>query len=190
MKVSTLKEKIVSAFPSLDKSSVDQIILYSTLLDCPKGTTLISEGKRHEYFYFIINGAVKSYYRKESKEVCLWFAFENELISTIKTFKGESSNETIELIEDSKLIRFKIKPIKALAESNLSISCWLMELITEHAVFLEERIYQLQFMTSQERYESLLNIAPEVLQKVSLTDIASFLGVSRETLSRIRAKRQ
>jgi CRP-like cAMP-binding protein len=44
-------------------------------------------------------------------------------------------------------------------------------------------------MNSQERYKALIKDSPEILQRVSLTDIASFLGVSRETLSRIRAKK-
>ena len=189
MKKSELREYIKSIFPNLDEQSIDTILLHATYLKGIKGTKLISEGKRHHYFYLILDGSVKSYYQKESKEVCLWFAFEKEVISTIKTFEGEPSNETIELLEDSKLIRFKTEPIKELAQIDLSISHWITELITDHALFLEERLYHLQFITSQERYKALIKVAPEILQKVSLTDIASFLGVSRETLSRIRAKK-
>ena len=69
------------------------------------------------------------------------------------------------------------------------ISHLLNALLTEHALFLEEKLYQLQFMSSQERYKALIAAAPEVLQRVTLTDIASYLGVSRETLSRIRNKK-
>ena len=184
-----LREYINSIFPNLDGQSIDTILLQATYLPYTKGTELITEGKRHHYFYLIIEGGVKSYYYKQSKEICLWFAFENEVVSTIKTFEGEPSNETIELLTDSKLIRFKTAPIKELAQNDLSISNWIIELITDHAVFLEERLYGLQFMTSHERYKELINVAPEILQKVSITDIASFLGVSRETLSRIRAKK-
>ena len=90
------------------------------------------------------------------------------------------------LLEDSKLLQFKTESIKELANSNLDVSHLLNYIITEHAVFLEEKLYQLQFMSSEERYKALINVAPEILQKVSLTDIASYLGVSRETLSRIR----
>jgi CRP-like cAMP-binding protein len=92
-------------------------------------------------------------------------------------------------LEDSELIRFKTEPIKELTQTNLAISNLMTELITEHAVFLEQRLYQLQFMSSEERYKALINVAPEVLQKVSLTDISSYLGVSRETVSRIRRKK-
>ena len=189
MNKSVRREYIKSIFPNLDEPSIDTILLHSTSLKGSKGTKLIAEGKRHPYFYLIVEGSVKSYYQKESKEVCLWFAFENEVVSTIKTFEGGLSNESIEFLEDSNLIRFKTDPIKELAQIDLSICHWIIELITEHALFLEKRLYNLQFMTSQERYKALIKIAPEVLQKVSITDIASFLGVSRETLSRIRAKK-
>ncbi len=183
-----LKEKIISIFPNLDVQSFEAIFLHSSHVKSSKGTKLISEGSRHHYFYFILEGSVKSYYQKESKEVCLWFAFENEIVSTIKTFEGEPSNETIELLEDSSLIRFKTEPIRNLAQTDLSISHWVTDIITEHAVFLEERLYKLQFMSSKERYNALVKEVPKILQKVSLTDIASFLGMSRETLSRLRAK--
>ncbi len=189
MNKSELKQYINSIFPALDEQSIDAITAHASIIEEEKGTKLITEGKRHHYLYLIQAGSVKSFYHKESKEVCLWFAFKNEITSTIKTFEGQPSNETIELIEDSKLIQLKIKPIKKLAEVNLSISHWITAIITDHALFLEERLHKLQFMTSQERYEELIRVAPELIQKVSLTDIASFLGMSRETLSRIRAKK-
>ena len=91
-------------------------------------------------------------------------------------------------MEDSELIKLNIEKIKELTQTDLSISNVLNSLWEEHATFLEERLYQLQFMNSQERYKVLIKDNPEILQRVSLTDIASFLGVSRETLSRIRAK--
>ncbi len=181
-------EIIDSLFPNLDKPTKGTILQNADYLKCAKGTKFISEGRKHHYFYLLLSGGVKSYYLKDSKEVCLWFAFENEFIATIKTFEGEHSNETIVFLEDSSLIRFKTESIKELALTHLSISQWIIKLITEHAVFLEERLFGLQFLSSKERYHALIKVAPEILQKVSLTDIASFLGVSRETLSRIRAQ--
>ena len=149
---------------------------------------MISEGKRHHYIYLILKGSVKSYYSKESKEVCVWFSLENEIIGTTSTIQGGASKETLELLEDSELVKLNIEKIKELAQTDLSISNLLNNLWEEHAIFLEERLYQLQFMNSHERYKVLIKNTPEILQRVSLTDIASFLGLSRETLSRIRAK--
>ncbi|MGB1217507.1 MAG: Crp/Fnr family transcriptional regulator, partial [Saprospiraceae bacterium] len=91
----------IHSISNLDESSIHTIISHTSDFNCKKGTKLITEGKRHSYFYLLVEGSVKSYYLKDGKEVCLWFSFENEIISTIKTFEGKPSNETIELLEDS-----------------------------------------------------------------------------------------
>lgn len=186
---SKLQETLRSYFPILEERALNAILKHSSYLKSTKGAKLISEGKRHLYIYLIIKGSVKSYYSKDSKEVCVWFSFENEIIGTTSTIQGYASKETIELLEDCELIKLNIEKIKELTQTNLSISNLLNDLWAEHTIFLEKRLYQLQFMNSYERYTALINDNPEIMQRVSLTDIASFLGVSRETISRIRAKK-
>tara|TARA_B110000093_G_scaffold107555_1_gene115595 strand:+ start:404 stop:970 length:567 start_codon:yes stop_codon:yes gene_type:complete len=185
---SELQEKLKSFFPNLEDESLNALMKHSSYLKSTKGTKLISEGKRHNYFYIILKGGVKSYYSKESREVCMWFAFENETIGTITTYEGFPSKETVELLKDSEFIKFNIEKIKELTRADLSISNLINDLIIEHTLCIEERLYQLQFMSSKKRYKALLETTPEILQKVSLTDISSYIGVSRETLSRIRSK--
>ena len=189
MNKSDLKQFIKTRFPNLDESIIEILSAHTNYIKHTKGTKIITEGKRHNYFYFILQGSVKSYYLKEAKAVCSWFAFENDIVATMKSFVGKPSNETIELLEDTELIQINTEKFIQIAETDLSISQLIIELISEHANFLEDRLYQLQFMSSKERYESLVKAVPEVLQRLSLTDIASFLGVSRETVSRIRARK-
>jgi len=189
MNNSDLIKIIESYFKNIDKEIRDNIISYSSFVEFNKGTELISEGKRHHYFYLLIKGGVKSYYVKESKEVCTWFAFENEIIGTTSTLQGLPSNESIQLLEDSRLIRFNTQKMNELTQTNLKMCQLLNSLWAEHSLFLEARLRLLQFTNSQERLEALIKYNSEILQRVSLTDIASFLGVSRETLSRIRAKK-
>jgi CRP-like cAMP-binding protein len=188
MSKSELQKTLKSFFPNLGEESLDAFMKHASYLKSTKGTKLISEGKRHRYFYLILKGSVKSYYSKESREVCTWFAFKNEVIGTITTYEGLPSKETIELLEDSELIKFNIEKIKELTLTDLSISHLMNVIIIEHTLYLEERLYQLQFMTSKKRYKVLYESTPEIFQEVSLTDIASYLGVTRETLSRIRSK--
>lgn len=173
-------------FPNLKGESLNSIINHSSLFKSTKGTQLITEGKRHPYFYIILKGAVKSFYYKDSREVCTWFAIEDDVVGSVLATEGHPSKETIELLEDSTFIRFNIEQLKKISESDLQIIHLLNNILVEHTLFIEERLYQIQFMTSEERYSSLVNTSPKILQRVSLTDIASFLGVSRETLSRIR----
>ena len=95
----------------------------------------------------------------------------------------------MELLEDSELIQIKSGDLITLSNQFTSISSLMLQLLKEHILFLEYKLNGLQFMTSEERYNKLILDYPEVLQRVSLTDIASYLGISRETLSRIRRKK-
>ena len=187
MNNSAIKKHLLELF-NVDNDTIDQILDFTEYMECQKGDILIQEGKRHPYFYFIIKGAVKSYYHIEDKEICSWFAFENEMIATIKTFAGETSNENIELLEDTTFIKIQTEKFKKLADNNLTWSHIMSALISSHAIFLENRI-KLQFMPSKERYNKLILSEPQILQRVSLTDISSFLGMSRENLSRIRSEK-
>jgi|TARA_B110000908_G_scaffold69759_1_gene84129 CRP-like cAMP-binding protein len=172
MENSRLHEILKSCFPDLKEASLNEIVKHSSYLECNKGTKLIYEGKKHQYFYPVIKGAVKSYYSRESREICMWFAFENEIVGTISTYEDIPSKETIELLQDSRLIRFNIKKIRELTKTDLFISHLMNNILTEHALYTEERLYQIQFMTSQESYQTLIETTPEILQKVSLTRYA------------------
>ena len=189
MNNSDLIKTIKSNFQNVDKETLDTIVKNSSFVKLIKGTELIIEGNRHPYFYLILKGGVKSYYLKEYKEVCTWFAFENEIIGTTSTLQGLASNESIQLLEDSELIRFNTQKMNELTKTNLKMCQVLISLWAEHSLFLEAKLRLLQFTNSQERLNALLKYNSSILQRVSLTDIASFLGVSRETLSRIRAKK-
>lgn len=190
MNETEIKELILLMFPNLEQIALQYILDSAEYIKKSKGTKLIKIGEKHNSFYLIVKGSIKTYYLKDSKQVCTWFAFENDIVATLSNVvEGNPSSETIELLEDSEFIQFETKSIRQLAKTNLSASHFMTELIADHAIFLEERLNLLQFMSSKERYDALIRRVPEVSQKVSLTDIASFLGVSRETVSRIRAKK-
>lgn len=182
-------ELIKNNYPALNRIHLKRFLEFSNLIELPKKEIITSEGRRHSYFYFLIQGAAKSYYLKDGKEVCAWFAFENEVIGNLNVYKGKPSNETIELIENSVMICLHIEKIKELSKSDILLKEFLHDMIIEHALFLEERLFQLQYMSSKERHQKLLKQEPLLYQRVSINDIASYLGISRETLSRIRAQK-
>jgi len=135
MNKSEIKAFLKSMFPQLESSTLDEFVDCCDYKKLAKGTELIQEGKRHQFFYLISKGSVKSYYLKQGKEICTWFAFEKEMISTIKSFNGLPSNETIKLLEDSELIRINIEAFKTLAKTKITVSHLLIDLISEYAVF-------------------------------------------------------
>jgi CRP-like cAMP-binding protein len=172
----------------LSEQTKNEIYAQLSILNFDKKHLLISENQQHDYAYFVIKGAVRSYYLKDGIEVNTWFAFENDMVGSLHNFRNLPSRETFELIENTSLISINLRNIKPLMYSNIEISNFVTAIIEEYAIFLEDRIFYSQLMNSLERYESLLENEPHVLQRVPLTYIASYLGISRETLSRLRSK--
>ena len=156
-------------------------------LTLPKGTMLMEEGKPHGSFYILVQGSAKAFQWKDGEVSCSWFAFENDVLATMGALDGQASDETIELMEDSTLIQIKSNAFARLAEHNLDVARLSFHWLAEHTKFLGQQV-DLHMLSSQDRYQKITEAHPELLQRVSLTDLASFLGMRRETLSRVRGK--
>lgn len=144
----------------------------------------------HEVF-FVLRGAVRSYYLSEGIEVSTWFAFEDELVGSFESYvHGRPSRETLELMEEADLLVLHLRTLRPELQRSLVLSNLVRVLVEEYTAFLEARLSALQFRSAQERYEWLERFEPETLKRVPVQHLASYLGVTRETLSRIRARRR
>lgn len=184
-------EKFVSQYlPPLlsDATIIDELTRHFSLTEYNRKHVLIQENQRHNFAYYILKGAVRSYYLKDGTEVNTWFAFENDIVGSLCTYRELPSHETVELLEDSVFIAINLSTLRPLTQTHIAVSNFVRAIIEEHTLFLENRLYFLQHVSAAERYAHLLAYEPEVLHRVPLTYIASYLGVSRETLSRLRAK--
>ncbi|MFN5168175.1 MAG: Crp/Fnr family transcriptional regulator [Cyclobacteriaceae bacterium] len=159
-----------------------------SIVNYPRHHILLHEQEKHDYAYFMLQGAARSYYLSDGTEVNTWFAFEQDMIGSLHAYRDLPSRETVELLENATLISINLRTLKPLTRSNLLVSQFVGSVIEEYAQFLEDRIFYSQFKNSKERYELLLRHEPQVLQRIPLTYIASYLGISRETLSRLRGK--
>jgi CRP-like cAMP-binding protein len=110
------------------------------------------------------------------------------MVGSLHNFKDKPSRETIELVENSTLISINLKQIKPLMYSNIQIANFIYVILEDYALFLEDKMYFSQMMSSIDKYLILIDKEPQLFQRISLTYIASYLGISRETLSRLRAK--
>jgi CRP-like cAMP-binding protein len=160
------------------------------IIEYKKKYLLAKEGSYIPKFYYVIKGAVKAYYLLDDKKVTDWFAFENDFIpSTTNLLVGQKSNHFIELIEDSILIELTNNDLEELCKKHHDFE-HLYRLILSKTIYqLRERIASLQFRTVKQRYDSLIKLHPTIESRIPLGDIASFLGITQETLSRIRASK-
>lgn len=153
-----------------------------------KGSILVAEGEYHGYIYFILKGCARSYHKTAGREAINWFALEQEWVGSLYNFQGRVSKETIEFLEDSQCLRFNTEKLKQLQADEKEAAHFQIQLMEEYIVYLEQRIGVLAHREGMERYLHLLETKPEYLQRISVTHLASYLGLSRETLSRLRKK--
>jgi CRP-like cAMP-binding protein len=166
----------------------DQIKHYLIEEQFRKKHLLLKDGMVSQRIYFIKKGFARAFYYKDNEKFTSWFMGEGEIIISVYSFfSRKPSFENIELLEDSilqSINRDQLQKLYAVfPEFNLT-----GRLITEqYYIRSEERTINLQTLSAKQRYENLLTTYPGILQKASLGQIASFLSIKQETLSRIRA---
>jgi CRP/FNR family transcriptional regulator, anaerobic regulatory protein len=153
-----------------------------------KGKVLVRQGHICDKFFFVLKGAARTYHRKGDKEHTHGLQFDRfDAVSLSSFIAQQPSQENIELIEDSLLIAISRENLhrlyKAYPRSNMIGRLGVEEAFVE----LEKRTRSLQQLSARERYEELIAKSPMCLQRVPLKHIASYLGITQETLSRIRA---
>ncbi|MFT3679619.1 MAG: Crp/Fnr family transcriptional regulator [Ferruginibacter sp.] len=154
-----------------------------------KNEYLLTEGQVCRHLYFLEKGALRGYYNLDGKEVTHWFGFENDFVTSFHSFiTGEAAVENLQLMEGSILWRISKDKLQELLNRHHEIERLLRMAYEKYYIRLEERFVNAHFKTAKERYEDLLLQAPHIIERIPLGCIASYLGISQETLSRIRSR--
>ncbi|MGD1839721.1 MAG: Crp/Fnr family transcriptional regulator [Thermonemataceae bacterium] len=189
-------ESILMRFlKQFDITEIDQQLIYSLSLQCriqnyPKKIILSKEGSHNKYVFIIKKGFVRRYAISDGKDITLEFAQENEMItSRYALVTGNPTIDYIETIEDSVVLKFNFESIKEL-HSIYQIAPKIGNVLRDrYFLKLENRILTLQKSSGEARYNDLLQNHEHILKRASLGQIASYLGMTQENLSRIRAKK-
>lgn len=169
---------------------VDKQLLLSNLerMQLPKNHLVVKADKTERYIYFIEKGIARAFYENEKQQTTIWFGEEGDMIiSLLSSFKSLPGYESIELLEDSVLYRISDHTLQELYQTNINIANWGRKFAEQELIKTEQRFMDLQFKTATERYHELLLNSPTILQRVQLGHIASYLGITQVSLSRIRA---
>jgi CRP/FNR family transcriptional regulator, anaerobic regulatory protein len=156
-----------------------------------KDDFILREGRTTKKLYFVESGLLRGFHYKEGKEVINWFCNEGQFATSMYSFVSQKpSYENIQAIEATKLFSIAYQDLQKLYQTYPAFDKIGRLLTEQYYVALEERIISLHFQTAKERYKSLLQNEEYLLQRVSLGFLASYLGITQETLSRIRKKTQ
>jgi CRP-like cAMP-binding protein len=157
-----------------------------------KKTFLLQEGEICDFEAFVLKGCIRSYYvDKEGTETILLFAIEDWWVSDLTSFAERSpSNLFIETIEDSDLLSIDYTG-KALLFEKIPAFEHLFRLLVQRSLsVLQQRFYATVSQTAEERYLQFLEQYPRIAQRVPQHQIARYIGVSPEFLSKIRNTRR
>ncbi|MFT2009999.1 Crp/Fnr family transcriptional regulator [Pontibacter sp. 13R65] len=160
-----------------------------TKVEISKNSFLIQEGTVCNNLYFLEKGCLRGYYILDGKEITYWFGFENNFVTSFYSFISRKPGvENIQILEDSTLWGIRSDALNQLFDSHRDLERLVRIINEQYYIRLEERLMAMQFKTARERYEQLVENSPHILKRISLGQIASYLGISQETLSRIRTQ--
>lgn len=165
-------------------------LLKSTIAEIAlaKGTIILKADRIENSIFFIKKGVARGYSDQNNGEVTFWFGKEGDSIVSMKSYvENQKGYENIELLEDSELYILKMDNLQQLFKDDIHIANWGRKFAERELIKTEERLLSLQFKNATERYIELLERNPELIQRVQLGYIASYLGITQVSLSRIRA---
>jgi len=182
-------EAILDKTCQLPENSRSNIIEFITEIHYPKGYRLLSADKVERNIYFIRKGIVRAYTYVSDEELTFWFGKEGDTVVSMKSYvDAEKGYETIELLEDCILYKLNVASLNNLFTKDIHIANWGRKFAEQELLKTEERLISRQIKTAMERYSDLIKNNPELLQRIQLSYIASYLGITQVSLSRIRAK--
>ncbi len=159
-------------------------------IEIPSKTVLLHDGEISGHIYIIKKGCLRQWFNKDGKDITLQFFFENQPVASIDSFlNNQPSLFTIESIEPAKIISISKETFERLhiiyPEFNNRFNEYLFQRFRNYALLFLSRIKD----SPKERYDDLVKNHPEIIKRVPQHYIASYLGITPISLSRIRNRK-
>ena len=179
----------ITSLISIEKETLDNLTGHLHPMQVKKKTVLIKPAVKDDNVYIIEKGIARAYLVINGKEVTSWFSKEGELLFSTNSFYGETEgyeNERVQILEDATLYYIPISDLEMLCSRYIEISNWLRLLHQKAFVEMERRLIYRLYMSAEDRYHDFYAKRPEIFQRVNLSYIASYLGISNVTLWKLR----
>ena len=185
MEINQILDKIYC----LKKDSKEKLLAYIYEEKYTKNHILFKADKIEKKLYFLKKGVVRAFSELPDNEITFWFGKEGDPILSMRNYiENQISYETIELLENCELFVIEISQLKKLFLSDIEIANWGRKLAEKELIKTEQRLISRQVRTATQRYQEFIKEYPDLIQRIPLGYIASYIGISQVSLSRIRAK--
>lgn len=170
----------------------DLILLFSRIIETKefhKGDIIFEPDSYLKYIYFIESGMTRIFYYKNNRDITHYFFGPNTFSTGIESvFYQKPSLFGFQALTSCKISLIPFQQINELAKSHIVVNQIIQKALLDSLISFSNRFYRTQFQSALERYQFLLAENPELLQSASLGHIASYLGISQQTLSVIRGQ--
>ena len=179
----------IAQFTTLTKEGEDALSSILERKEVKKREVLVKENSVCNHIYFVEKGLTRTYYfNKDAREVTDWISPENTFACSIVSFISRKPDiRGIDALEDSTLYTLHYQELEQLCEKHHDIERFGRRFVSFGLLQLQKRFDHLHFATAKERYAQVMNENPSFIHRVPLGMLASYLGITQETLSRIRA---
>lgn len=178
------------ALVQFSDQELKDVLLHFEKEELEKGATLIKEGQYCKKIYYIEKGLGRSFYlKKDGKEVTQWFFGPDTFMSSADSFFNQTpSKYFLEVLDDAVLYSISHENINLLLAKYHKMEKLVRLLTIDMFGKFVDKLNAIQFQTARERYDYMIAEFPALVYQVPLSHIASYLGMTQETLSRIRRK--
>lgn len=181
-------KSIIKDYP-VSEESIRRLTANFTLCRFPKKHILVREGTYTKYAYFIEKGATRSYWLVDGKEITTSFSCEGGIVFSMdELYYGKPSEEFVETVEKVLAYSIPIDTLEELFRENPDIANW-GRIIHQNGYREVHRIHKERLtLPAEERYRITKERFPYIFNRMNLGHIASYLGITLPTLSKIRAR--
>lgn len=154
-----------------------------------KQATVIEAGKVDGYVYFVKSGLVRAYVMADGREITFWFGDEGAVVLSMESYINRRPGyESIAALERTVLYRIPSASLLRLYETDIHIANWGRKFAESEIIRAERCMIPHLSTTASQRYETLLRHNPSLINRIPLDKLASYLGITPVSLSRIRGK--
>jgi len=184
-----IKDRLTAIIPEFEPHW-DEIKNIFKLQKIPAKTTLLESGDVSKYQYIVSKGCLRLFIIKEDgSEITVQFFFENQTVASMESaFTGKPGRMYLESIEESEVIVVRLKDWNELFQRYPEFDKVMIHFLKNRLLYYADLYTSFILNTPEQRYEKLLNENPEIIERVPHYYIASYLGITPVSLSRIRSR--
>ncbi len=175
-------------FSPLTGEAADELLACTTTKTCKKGGSLLRKSQVCSYIFFINEGLLKLSLTRGNKQFVMRFFAENTLFSVFDSYLTQTpSRFTLTALENTNVTRIGYGDLESLCKRHHCVETLFRNVLSVATTKMTKRISEMLEDSSTERYQQFVHENEAVMQRISLGDIANYLGITQQSLSRIRA---